>query len=209
MIAEKTTPQQIAATYDGMTPDELYAVARSANVAVYERSIPVARRVARTYCKRYAWIDEDDLLQNLMFELPRILYSYRDDNSAGNPWSKFLYHKLYFKCKDILRKEDPLGLSWPQKREYPAWHRLGDASLAGFDAPDTRETLEVTDPELKDEIHQWRGYFESLPPMRKPKRDRLWDENLRRVKFKKHKPGLGHWLKNRRAPKQLSFPLDN
>lgn len=209
MQTKKLTVEQITSSLSLLSADDLYAVARASNVAVYERSQPIARRIAGLYVKRYSWIDVDDLTQDLMFEIPRIMYGYRPDNSAGNPWSKFLYHKLYFKAKDALRREDPLGIGWPQKREYPAWHRLGDQALEGFDAPDTREPPIDLDPELKDEVHQWREYFDSLPPMRKSKRDRFWDETLHRVKFKRHKPGLAAWLKLRRVPRQLSFSMDS
>jgi DNA-directed RNA polymerase specialized sigma24 family protein len=203
MVEQLTTPHD----FSSLGTDELFALARASNVAVYERALPLAEKVARAYCKRYKWICPDDLTQDLMYEIPRIMYRYREDNAAGNSWSKYLYHRLHFLAKDVLRKEDPLGISFPQKREYPSWHRLGDESLDGFDPIDIRETIEDVEVVLKDEIHLWRDYFDSLPPMRKSKRDRLWDDKLRRVKFRRHQSGLAKWLKKRRTPKQLSLSM--
>lgn len=206
MPIEKLASEKPRFDFVAMGTDELFRLARAANVAVYERSLPVAQKVARSYCKRYTWIDADDLTQDLMYEIPRIMYSFREENSAGNPWSKFLYHKLYFKCKDYLRKEDPLGICWPQKRQYPAWHRLGDESLEGFEPRDEREPAAELDTELIDDVRDWREYFDSLPPMRKPKRDRIWDHKRHRIKFRVRKAAtLTNWCRERRKPHQMNL----
>lgn len=182
----------------------MFLVARAANVEVYQRALPVAQRVARAYCRQYTWIDPEDLTQDLMFEVPRVMYSYREDNAAANSWSKYLYFKLQFKAKDYLRREDPLGISYPQKKQYPQWHRLGDESLEGFDPVDVRELMTE---ELEEEIQLWKDFFRDFPEPRKISRRRSWDKVNERVKFRKQKMTVLSWYKLRKKPKQLSLGL--
>ncbi len=35
---------------------------------------------------------------------------------------------MNFYVKDVLRREDPAGICWPQREHYPTWYRLGDQS---------------------------------------------------------------------------------
>jgi len=185
-----------------METDDVFLLARRANVEVYERALPVAQKVARAYCRRYDWISVDDLVQDLMFEIPRVMYGFREDNAAGNNWSKYLYFKLGFKAKDILRREDPLGISHPQKKAYPQWHRLGDESLSGFDPKDHRSDVELPE-EMVEDIANWKEYFTGLRPMREIKHGRSWDKVRQRVRFRRQKVTLADWYRARKIPKQM------
>lgn len=105
---------------------------------VWEAVIPIARRVARSAAARYTWLDADDLQQDLLLGVPRFLSRFRARNEHGHSFEKYVFFRLSFYIKDVLRREDPLGISYPQKLPYPQWSRLGDESLEGYDAPDER-----------------------------------------------------------------------
>ena len=114
-----------------------------------------ARRVALSYCKKYEWLDADDLRGELLLGLPRFIKRYDASDPSKTDWPKYLFFKMNFYAKDVLRREDPLGISWPQKREYPSWNRLGDASLAGFDAIDSSESeIDIIDGSEVDQVDQ-------------------------------------------------------
>jgi hypothetical protein len=119
---------------------------------VWEASVPVARRVASLYTKKYEWIDLDDLSSDLLLSVPRFVESFSLNHSSGTGWLKYCYHRFHFLCKDILRREDPLGIKWPQKKAYPSWHRLGDESLQGYDAPGKCEQVSI-DEQIDDRSH--------------------------------------------------------
>jgi DNA-directed RNA polymerase specialized sigma24 family protein len=189
--------------FSELNVDEMFMLARRANTEVFERALPIVQKVARAYCRRYEWINQEDLVQDLMCEVPRVMYGYREDNDAGNVWSKYLYWRLQFKAKDVLRREDPLGISHPQKRKYPAWHRLGDESLDGFDPKDHRES--VASDELLEDVAIWKEYFSHLRPIRKIKRDRHWDKAKSRVKFKRLKVTIFDWYRLRKSPRQMEL----
>ena len=197
--------------FSKLTPDEVFAIARQANVEVYTRALPIAQNIAGRYAKKYDWISAEDLVQNLMFEIPTIMYAYRDDDASGNPWSKYLFYKLYFKAKDYLRKEDPVGIKWPQKKQYPKWHRLGDESLDGFEVVDYRgrDDEHLVDGELLASIAAWREFFQALPALREePKRKLYWDAKRNRVKFRRSKQTIAEWYESRKLPRQLAFFLE-
>jgi hypothetical protein len=193
--------------FSNLTPDEVFAIARQANVEVYTRALPIAQSIAARYAKKYDWISAEDLTQNLMYEIPSIMYAYRDDDASGNPWSKYLFYKLYFKGKDYLRKEDPVGIKWPQKKAYPKWHRLGDEALDGFEVIDYRGADDhQVDPELLTNIVAWREFFASIPARPIDSKKRLyWDGKRNRVKFKRCKLTVIEWYEARKLPKQLAL----
>jgi hypothetical protein len=91
-------------------------------------AIGLADRIAKKTVRKYPWIDPDDLRQELIIPLPRWIEKYNPDDKSKTSWSKYLYHKLNFYVKDVLRKEDPVGIKWPQREQYPTWFRLGDQS---------------------------------------------------------------------------------
>lgn len=105
---------------------------------IYARKTEIARRIARNYCRKYTFVDEDDLSQSMLLGLPKIIRTYRP-GKAGTSWDKYCYHRLTFLAKDVLRQRDDLGIGWPQKKMYPEWYHLGDESLDGFDPKDFRE----------------------------------------------------------------------
>lgn len=96
--------------------------------AIIAHAIELAERIARKTARKYPWIDPDDLRQELIIPLPRWIASYNPEDKSKTTWSKYLYHKLNFYVKDVLRREDPVGIKWPQRKQYPTWFRLGDQS---------------------------------------------------------------------------------
>ncbi len=105
---------------------------------IYARKIDIARRIARNYCRKYTFVDEDDLAQSMLLGLPKIIRTYRP-GKAGTGWDKYCYFRLTFLAKDVLRQRDDLGIGWPQKKMYPEWYHLGDESMDGYDPRDHRE----------------------------------------------------------------------
>lgn len=176
--------------------DELFLLARRANQEVFKRALPIVRRIAAKYCHEYTWLNVEDLAHAMMQEVPRIAFTYREHNQWGNGWGKYLYHRLYYVAKDCLRKEDPLGIGWPQKKQYPQWHRLGDESLAGFEAIDEakeldsipvdtfREDLDYLKRLCRLNLHGCAGVRRMFGD--KPKRltARHWDKGRSRVRFR-------------------------
>jgi len=134
---------------------------QSAIDELYTRITPVARRIAGNYCRRYTWLDPDDILQDLFADkLLQIIGRYRPGKKTD--WEKYAYHRLTFAVKDILRCEDPLGIGFPQKKQYPEWHRLGDEAFDGFEVVG-RKDLNGDDLDmlkLYESIDEWREAFE-------------------------------------------------
>jgi len=208
----------VIASFGILSVEHMFTVARLANCAVYERAGPIAEKIAKRYAKKYDWISVEDLTQNMLFDIPAIMYAYRADNAAKNPWGKYLYYKLYFLAKDYLRKEDPVGIKWPQKKAYPRWHRLGDESLDGFEVMDWRTWIFDEDKnelnQLLDDIAAWREYFSQLPqaqfsqqPADKKRGVKHWDVKRSRVKFRRNRDTLTvlAWYLARKQPKQLAL----
>lgn len=191
---------------ESLDNDQLFAVSRELAHAVFVRSIPIARKLAARYCKKYGWVNPDDLAQTMILEVPRFMYSYNPNNASGTSWSKYLFHKLYFLAKDLLRKEDPLGVKWPQKKVYPKWHRLADEALEGFEVVDARrEAEELEVDQLGEDIQRWREYFAGLPKLPKAKKVKVSKAKRKRGSGKGSQAGLWSWRVEREKPKQLAL----
>ncbi len=93
---------------------------------LWEWMLPMIGRRAFLTTQRYAWLDQNDIQQELCLFAPKILRAFKF--SYVNPLRKYVYFRLVYAAKDVLRREDPLGVSWPQKGKgpYPEWHRLSD-----------------------------------------------------------------------------------
>ncbi len=81
---------------------------------IYARKTVIAVRIARNYCRRYTFVDVDDLSQSLLMGLPKIIRTYRPGKATD--WDKYCYHRLFYSAKDVLRQRDDLGIMWPQRR---------------------------------------------------------------------------------------------
>jgi DNA-directed RNA polymerase specialized sigma24 family protein len=124
------------------------------------RITPVAKRIAGNYCRRYAWLDPEDIIQDLFADkLMQIIGRYRPGRATD--WEKYAYHRITYAVKDILRCEDPLGISYPQKKAYPEWHRLGDEAFDGFEVVGRKEldADELDLLKLHESISNWRESF--------------------------------------------------
>lgn len=153
----------------------------------FEHAYGVAQKVAQKYCRKYAWEDPEDLAQSLMLRFDRIFERYDADNAAQNSWCKYLYWRFSFEAKDYFRRLDPLGVKWPQKKEYPQWHRLQDEGLDKFVIPDHRTDLYLDPPEreLLEDWQQWQLVLSAH--RRRPMRRSHWDHKNNRVKFRKRR----------------------
>jgi hypothetical protein len=110
---------------------------------VWEEAVPVAKKIAINYVRKFPWIDVDDLSQSMLLKVPDIFRKF--DPDRGAKWSTYLYLRLYLIAKDILRKEDPLGIKFPRSQIYPTWERLGHGDIyrPEPDAEAYREIVEV------------------------------------------------------------------
>lgn len=113
---------------EAIDPDDLIEQLRAVQSAICDHAITVAKRVAKNVVRKYPWLDADDMQQELMLRLAKWVDEYKPQHASSTKWSKYLYHKMTFYSKDVLRREDPLGISWPQRKHYPAWYRLGENS---------------------------------------------------------------------------------
>ncbi len=127
---------------------------------IYARKTVIAVRIARNYCRRYTFVDVDDLSQSLLMGLPKIIRTYRPGKATD--WDKYCYHRLFYSAKDVLRQRDDLGIMWPQKKAYPEFHRLGDKSLENYEPQDHRDLdPDAIDLErLYEHVEAWRAAFE-------------------------------------------------
>lgn len=108
--------------------DSLITQLREVQSLIADHAMLVAARVARKVRQKYPWIDADDMTQNLLLRLDKWVAEYQPNHASATSWSKYLTHKMQFYAKDLLRKEDPLGIGWPQRKNYPTWFRLGEQS---------------------------------------------------------------------------------
>ena len=86
--------------------------------------LPIAQRISRNYKRRYPWIEEEDLSQWLISDLCIRAIKRFGLEQQKTSFGKYVYHRMVFGAKDWLRALDPLGISWPQRKHYPAWHHL-------------------------------------------------------------------------------------
>lgn len=194
-------------------PDLLISRLREVQSQIADHAMGLAKKLAIKTRKKYPWICPDDMQQNLMLRLDKWVAEYQPDHGSQTTWSKFLYHKMAFYTKDLLRKEDPLGIAWPQRKKYPDWFRLGDQSgvmTNQFAAPD----LHSNDPEDDQFVRDYlavQNFFRSLPriPNQIPvivdgdslrhARCLWWDNRRHRIRFRRRKSDtLAHWIAVRR-----------
>jgi hypothetical protein len=195
---------------------------QSAIDQIYSRVMSVAQRIAANYCRRYTWISPEDLSQSLLLELPKIIGRYRP-GQAGTSWEKYVYFRLTFAAKDQLRGEDPLGISYPQKKQYPEWHRLGDEAFSSYEIAGRKEPThdEVEMLQLLDSIDGWRAAFiecrcvcrrivrplKPLDPLPAGWSDGRYYGEYRVSKRKRveRQIGLRSWIVSRKIPKQMEL----
>ena len=91
---------------------------------LWEAVIPVARRVAGIIAFKYSSVDFDDMEQAILLKFPQLFNRY--DPSRGTEFGKFIYFAFYSAARDELRRLDPLGVKYPQRKKYPPWKFLQD-----------------------------------------------------------------------------------
>lgn len=89
---------------------------------LWERTIPTARRLGKFFHRRYPWIEAAEISQGVLIDFPKILNRY--DPEKGVLWAKYSYISYYRACQDFLRKHDPIGIKFPQRKHYPGWCSL-------------------------------------------------------------------------------------
>ncbi len=202
---------------------DLCVAVKIGQAQIWQRLHPIAQRIAANYCKKYTWIDPEDLAQQMLLIVPEIIKRYDFDNTAGNSFSKYAYHRLYFEAKDCLREEDPLGIKWPQKKKYPEWHRLGDEGFSNFEVVahesevDERDEQDVEWIEYRDSARAslLKLKAEQITVLNKPSRE-SFDKAAAKFPSKtscksiskaerRRSIGLKYWMECRKSPKQMEL----
>lgn len=172
------------------TVDAAFVQLRELQELITAHAIQLADRIASKAVRKYSWLCADDLRQELVIPLPRWIARFNPKDKSGTTWSKYLYHKMNFYLKDVLRREDPVGIKWPQREQYPTWFRLGDQSSrlsagdgagtddsggCGSDCPSDLlgKTLEIAVELTGDEDEQiWQSSLTGLASLAKQNRKR-------------------------------------
>ncbi len=106
------------------TPWDSSEFLRAYREQIWLRSEQIVSTLATKTVAKYSWIDREDLIQNMLLKTDYFATVY---DPARNPvFTKHLYWKFAFYVKDVLRREDPVGIRAPQRQHYPTWFRLGD-----------------------------------------------------------------------------------
>ncbi len=136
---------------------------------IFEHAAILTRQIVQKTVGKYPWISGDDLQQELLMRID--FFADRFDPTKGNSWVKNMYFRLNFYVKDVLRKEDPVGIKWPQREHYPQWFRLGchdgrqegeDLSHFGADF-DGSSLVDDDGPSLEAiEQRQWQADFDAV-----------------------------------------------
>jgi hypothetical protein len=157
---------------------------------LWQLLIPMAKHRAKLTTGRYFWLDPDDIEQQLLLIIPRIIRRFDPDNSAKNTFSKYAYFRLTFEAKDVCREEDPLGIRWPHKGKghYPEWHRLGDEAFQSFDTPGREaEPLDILTAEPVDEEPSFFASAKQVSRKRKGSSIKCFRQYRKNRKYKKKK----------------------
>lgn len=120
--------------FDRLSDDDAALLARhgdtEAHAILWHSSIDQAGRIAGLFARRYPWIDHEDLTQSILLDFPKIIRRYNPviARAKSISWNKYAYFAFYRAAQDALRREDPLGVSIPQKAHYPSWRRFSEIS---------------------------------------------------------------------------------
>jgi hypothetical protein len=97
---------------------------------LWQKAVPQVGRIAGLFTRRYPWIDHEDLTQTMLVDFPKIIRRYDPERARSRKitWNKYAYFAFYRAAQDALRREDPLGVSIPQKAHYPSWRRFSEIS---------------------------------------------------------------------------------
>ena len=184
---------------------------------LWEMVLPMAKRRAQITARRYAWLDADDLENSVLLKFPRMVEIF--DLDGKNPFKKYVYFSLVNRMKDVLRREDPLGIRYPQKRHYPEWHRLGDECFDGFDqesaeqeplqnlidAEGTADTLFLEIAHLDAEITERKADLDAISQRNLSKRQRPQPQVIKKRKFSRtaiEKKSLRKFLRRKKLEKR-------
>jgi hypothetical protein len=119
--------------------DDLALLARygdkEAMSIMWVRLIPHCQRIGYKILKKYKHIESQDVVQTVLSDLPKLIGRFTPGKAAAKT---YFCISIYRAFQDTLRKHDPLGIKYPQKRkDYPAFvsisnfygsSRLGDRS---------------------------------------------------------------------------------
>ena len=124
---------------------------------LWTKTIPQVNKICGLFSRKYAWIDHDDLSQEVMLKIPAFFSRYRPE--SGTLVNKYLYFCIYRCAQDALRRNDPLGMKFPQRKPHPQYIPLSD--LWG-DGEIDRTTRCLTDASIsKGAENIDRGYHHS------------------------------------------------
>lgn len=141
---------------------------------IYEFAAILSQTIAITNVGKYPWIDPNDLQQELLMRVRHFSINFdpKKVKKKKPSWSKNLWFRLSFYVKDVLRKEDPVGIGYPQRKRYPQWFRLGalDGTQEGEDQSpngtdfDGSELTEVDAAITVESLEQrqWQSDFDAV-----------------------------------------------
>lgn len=125
-MAKKVKPGRII--IDDLNDEERMLLAKygddEARDYIWAHSVPLAERIAGRFASKYSWVTWEDLLQDILLEVPKIITRYNEDR--GTKPAKYLYFCFYRSAQDALRRLDPLGMRFPQRKKHPPFAYLYD-----------------------------------------------------------------------------------
>ena len=106
--------------------------AKNAAVAKVWESIfeVIDSQMQRVWLRRYTFLENEseDLVSEVVTRVPQFIERY--DPDRGTPPKQFWYHTIYRAFQDALRRRDPLGISYPQRKHYPKPVAISEISSA-------------------------------------------------------------------------------
>lgn len=118
-----------------MVLDEVALLAKhnygEAMSATWQRVIPQVQRVSGSICAKYPWVDAEDIIQNVLVEVPKLIRRWKPEK--GKNFDRYMYFSIYRATQDALRRLDPLGVQIPQKKPYPSYRHLSEVIKGSHD----------------------------------------------------------------------------
>ena len=146
-------------SFERLPEDDLILLAkygdREAMGVLWEACIPQVRRIVAKFANRYEWVDRDDLEQEVLCKVPHIVSKFDETRKTGV--NKYFYFCFYRAAQDALRRLDPLGMKFPQRKVHPPFLMLSEISGAdGSQGSDLEASINTAHENLL------RGYEPNL-----------------------------------------------
>jgi DNA-directed RNA polymerase specialized sigma subunit len=104
---------------------------------------PCIARISKSIAYKYPHIDVDDLISDVTLHFPVL---FRRFDPTRIEWERYISVAVYRCAQDMLRKHDPLGIKYPQNKQYPAWTYLDEAIVLDDTFKNMDAQYELTRP---------------------------------------------------------------